>query len=301
MKKISETIVFFGSGPVAAASLEKLVNSFSIEAVITKPQPPNHKYEFPVLNTANKHSLRILTVSTKSDLEKLFNEQFFKSKIGLVIDYGIIISQPVIDYFPLGIVNSHFSLLPKLRGADPISFAILSGRPKTGVSLMLISQGLDEGPILSQSTIEIDSSMTNPRLTKDLINLSQSLLEKTLPEYVKGKINPKPQLGQPSYSRKLSKQDSYLDWSKPAALLEREVRAYYEWPRSKAKLGEHRVIVTKAHTIPGVGKPGSIVARDKQLGVQTADEILIIDKLIPQGKKEMPASAFLAGYSIKSV
>src|SRR5215203_4291228 len=133
-----ESIVFFGSGPVAARSLELLAQNFEIEAVVTKPQPAHHKQPFPVLVVAKNLGLRIFTPSGRSELSELFSKRPVASQLGVVIDYGFIVNQDVIDYFPLGIVNSHFSLLPRWRGADPISFSILSGDAETGVSLMLI-------------------------------------------------------------------------------------------------------------------------------------------------------------------
>src|SRR6185295_10299303 len=123
MKKTSEPILFFGSGPVAAASLDLLRTDFEIEAVITKPRPPHHRGDVPVLALAEQADLPVLTAQNKAELDRLIERHSFQSKIGILIDFGIIVSQKVIDAFPLGIVNSHFSLLPKLRGADPITFS----------------------------------------------------------------------------------------------------------------------------------------------------------------------------------
>src|SRR5678815_2818348 len=113
MKKMSEPIVFFGSGPVAAKSLELLAKDFSIEAVITKPRPAHHRGEVPVLDLAAKLQLPIHTVTNKKTLDELIKTNPFSSDIAVLIDFGIIVSQDAIDYFPLGIVNSHFSLLPE--------------------------------------------------------------------------------------------------------------------------------------------------------------------------------------------
>ncbi len=298
MTRTSKTILFFGSGPVAAESLELLVRDFGIEAVVTKPQPPHHKEGFPVIKVAKQHGLKILTTSDGDELSRLFNKQSFQSQVGLVIDYGILISQPVIDHFPLGIVNSHFSLLPQWRGADPISFAILNGDEETGVSLMLIDDQLDEGPLLARGKMKIAPGATTPSLTKELITLSHSMLAKTLPAYIEGKIEAQPQTGKPSYSRKLTKEDGVLDWIKPAGQLEREIRAFAEWPRSRTKLGSADVVITKAHTAEDKGMPGKIWSENKQLGIYTTKGVLVVDRLIPAGKKEMSAEAFLAGYKL---
>lgn len=294
---MSQTITFFGSGPVAAASLRLLAQDFEIEAVITKPQPAHHKTAFPVLALAEELGLKVYTASSQEEMSELFKANPVGSKVGVIIDHGLIVSQDVIDFFPLGIINSHFSLLPRWRGADPISFAILNGDPKTGVSLMVIVEALDEGDLIAQESIDLNDQITTPELTEQLIELSHSLLVQNLPKYVDQQIQPYPQSDQTvTYSRKLEKQDSQLDWSKTALELSREVRAFSGWPRSRTKLGSTDIIVTQAHVEPGSGEPGSLFLQDKKLGMYCADGILIIDTLIPAGKKQMPASAFLAGY-----
>ncbi len=298
MKKMFETIVFFGSGPVAAKSLAKLAEDFNIEAVITKPRPEHHKYPFPVLQVTDELGLKTFTPRSKIELVDLFKNKPVKSKIGVVIDYGIIIDKTVINYFPLGIINSHFSLLPVWRGPDPISFAILSGDTVSGISLMKIVEKLDEGPLLAQRTLPLTEGSTTLSLTKDLIDLSHELLRDTLPAYIDGKIEVKPQSGKATYSKKLVKQDGLLNWNKPAQVLEREIRAFYEWPRSFTKLGGKQIIITKAHVIVGNGVPGQIFLEGKQLGIYTKKDILVIEKLIPQGKKEMTSTEFLSGYKL---
>lgn len=297
MKKMSEPIVFFGSGPVAAQSLELLAQDFAVEAVITKPKPAHHRGDFPVLQLAERLGLKTLTPPTKEEVASLFNQRPLNSRLGVVIDYGIIIPKEVIDYFSLGIVNSHFSLLPEWRGADPITFAILSGQSQTGVSLMLINEKLDEGLLLAQAPWAISPASTTPQLTQHLIELSYKLLVETLPKYVSGELKPYPQPDQQAtYSRKLTKQDGLLDWQKPAQQLEREIRAFIDWPKSLANLAGKEVIITQAHVAEASGPAGQVAVQDKQLLVYTDDKALIIDRLKPAGKSEMTAQEFLAGY-----
>lgn len=305
MKKISKPIVFFGSGPVAAESLELLADNFTIEAVVTKPRPAHHKGETPVLSVADKLGIPVKTATNKKELDTLFESKPFKSKVGVLVDFGIIVSQKVIDYFPLGIVNSHFSVLPQWRGADPITFAILSGQKKTGVSLMLLVEAMDEGPLLTYAEYDIDENETTETLTKNLIQLSNSLLSDTLPQYMQGDIQPMPQSvtgREISYSRKLTKQDGIIDWTKPAEVLSREVRAFIVWPKSRTTLAGKDVIITKAHALPGntPGKnPGDIdqsALANGDLVIETADGRLCIDTLKPAGKSKMTSKAFLAGH-----
>lgn len=298
MTKTSETIVFFGSGPVAAASLELLAKHTAIEAVITKPQPSHHRETFPVLAIAEKLGIPTYTPNSKQELSELFASKPVTSKLGIVIDYGFIINQDVIDYFPLGIINSHFSVLPEWRGADPISFAILSGQAKTGVSLMVIDAGLDTGTVICTKGIAVEPTDTTPSLTERLVVLSDQLLAEYLPRYLRGDVKPRQQShpDRATYSRKLTKEDGVLDWHKPATQLEREVRAFIEWPKSRTTIGNKEAVITKSHVIDGTGTPGVVWREGKKFGIYTANGIFVIDALKPAGKPEMTAEAFLAGY-----
>jgi methionyl-tRNA formyltransferase len=298
MKKMSETIVFFGSGPVAAASLQLLAKDFAIEAVVTKPAPEGHRGEVPVLETAEMLGLPVLTASNKKELDAVFVDQPCTSTVAVLIDFGIIVSQAVIDYFPKGIVNSHFSLLPDLRGADPITFAILSGQGETGVSLMLLVAAMDEGPLLTQAPFKLKPTMTTPELTDALIQLSADALSEYLPGYMAGSVSPKPQdPSKPvSYSHKLQKEDGVLDYTKSATRLEREVRAFAGWPKSRTNLNGLDVVITRAHVVDIQGKPGTWAIKDKSPIVHCQEQTLVIDSLKPAGKKEMTGEGFLAGY-----
>lgn len=298
------SVVFFGSGPVAARSLELLQAWCNIEVVITKPQPPHHKEIFPVINIAQKYELPLLTASNRYELDKLLEQNKFTSRLGVLVDYGIIISRQAIDTFELGIINSHFSILPEWRGADPITFAILSGQSQTGVSLMLLVEKMDEGSLIAYSEYDLPADITTPDLTEDLIELSDGLLRRALPDYLAGKIAPQPQSvtkREVSYSRKLTKADGDIDWQKPAEQLEREIRAFIDWPKSRTQLGNIEVVITGARAAPSQppdAQPGDIklVKETGQIMVTTGSGSLRIDRLKPAGKREMTAEAFLAGY-----
>ncbi len=305
-KILSEPIIFFGSGPVAAASLELLETSLDIELVITKPRLAHHHGSVPVIELAEKLSLPVLTVTDKADLSVKLSGANLKSRLAVLIDFGIIVSREVIDTFELGIVNSHFSLLPEWRGADPITFAILSGQRQTGVSLMLLVEGMDKGPLLGQMPYDIEPAETTQSLTNVLIEESYILLREILPMYIAGTALPAPQEAvtmaqnsEPSYSRKLTKADGVLDLTKPAVVLEREIRAYSEWPKSRTTIAGKDVVITSAHdeSIPVENVDNkTIFVANKQLCLRTSDGILVIDSLKPAGKSNMLATAFLAGY-----
>ena len=289
---VKESIVFFGSGPVAAKSLGLLAKNFVIEAIITKPATIQE------MSAAVMGDIPAHPVGNKTELDDLITGTAFNSQLAVLIDFGIIVSQKVIDAFPHGIINSHFSVLPEWRGADPISFAILSGQTKTGVSLMLLDEGMDTGKILVTKSLPIDPKDTTPSLTDKLILLSDSLLTEIIPKYMSGDITPRQQShpDRATYSRKLTKEDGLIDWSKPAEVLEHEIRAFIEWPKSRTTLANKEVIITAAHILHESGTVGVTEVRGKELIVYCGKNALAIDKLKPAGKNEMPAEAFLAGY-----
>ena len=292
-------VVFFGTGPVAAKSLELLCAWADIEAVITKPRPAHHKGDFPVLDVAQQLKLKVLTVTDKQSLTELLATKPVTSQLAILVDFGIIVPQVVIDYFPLGIINSHFSVLPEWRGADPITFAILSGQDVTGVSIMLLTAGLDEGPLLGYGEQPLTGHETAAELTDKLILLSDVLLQQEVPPHIAQPTKGVPQTAtkrEQSYSRKLTKDDGLLDFTKPAERLEREIRAFADWPKSRTTLANKEVVITAAHVQDGSGTPGTIWHEGKSFGFHTADKILVIDRLKPAGKSEMTAEAFLNGY-----
>lgn len=221
------------------------------------------------------------------------------SRLAVLAAYGRIIPQRVLDEFPLGIINVHPSLLPAYRGPTPIEQAILDGAPKTGVSIMKLTAGMDEGPIYKQKSVHLAGNESKAELTETLQQLGAQLLVEVLPEIIAGNLKPRqqPHPDRVTYSKLLTKDDGVIDWQKPAEQLEREIRAYTGWPKSRAKIGEKEVIITEAHVVDKSGKPAAFEAHGKQLLAYCGQKALSIDKLKPAGKGEMSAQAFLAGYN----
>lgn len=301
MKNLGTTVVFFGNGPVAAASLQGFIDSFgakSIEAVITKTRPVHHKEPAPVEELANAQGIPLWFASTKGELQDLIENKKPVSLIGVVIDYGVIISAETISYFEKGIMNSHFSLLPEWRGADPITYSLLSGQTKTGVSLMLIDEGLDTGPLLATTDYDLDGTETSQNLTDTLVELSNKTIGHVLPLYIGGSALPAEQESSPvTYSRKLSKQDGKLVFTKTATELEREVRAFSGWPKSRATIADIDCTITISRVNAQALDTGKvIVTPEKTLLIGCRVGSLEILELQPAGKNKMPASAFLNGY-----
>ena len=303
MTKPSEPIVFFGSGPVAKASLDALAQHCPIEAVVTKASTSAEM-------AAGLSDIPQHLVKNKAELTALLAAQPFESTLGIIVDFGIIVEQAVIDYFPLGIINAHFSLLPAWRGADPISFSILSGDTETGVSLMLINVGLDEGQLLAQENLPIDASDTTASLTDKLIRLSNDMLSRYLPLYRSGKLLPFDQPDQPvTYSRKLTKEDGLIDWTKPAVEIERSIRAFQPWPKSTTTLGGLQMTISRARLDPEIpadqpaSKPAGTpeIVGKNGLRVYCGRGALLLDEVTPAGKKTMTSAALLAGHRQKFI
>jgi len=288
---MNNKIVFFGTGPVAAASLDALAKTFRIELVVTKAAPGHYKGPKLVEELARRLNLPLKFANTKSELEELIANARPQSKIGVIVDYGVMVSETTIRSFELGIINSHFSLLPEWRGADPITFAILSGQHKTGVSLMLIEPTLDTGKLIAQQTLIIDSLDTTPTLTSKLIRLSNQMLQKYLPTFIAGKIQPQPQQHPElaTYSRKLIKSDGRLDpHHMTAEECERKVRAFIEFPKSKLVINGLDCVITRA-SVSDV----KITTLDQ---LCSNDKWLVIQRLIPPSSTDMAAQDFINGY-----
>ncbi len=221
----------------------------------------------------------------------------YGAEAAVLVAYGKIIPQSIIDIFPRGIINIHPSLLPLHRGPTPVESVILEGPTETGVSIMQLVREMDAGPVYGQTAYNLDGSESKSELAKRLLEAGSALLLELLPDILNGSLQPIPQdEARATYDGLISKKQSWLDFNKPARQLEREVRAYLAWPQSRTEFSRKEVVVTAASVIDGQGEPGSVWRDGKRFGFYTTDGILIIDRLKPSGKQEMSAEAFLAGY-----
>ena len=288
----TKPIIFFGTEEFSATSLQALIDArFTIAAVVTKPDtkrgrgktltPPAvkriaQKYDIPVWQPT---SLRDIV----SDITAL------QPVTGVLVSFGKIIPQSIIDLFSPGIINVHPSRLPQYRGPSPIETAILNGDTETGVSIMQLSAAMDAGPVYGFTAHNLNGTETTPELYDTLGDIGAAMLTSLLPGILDGTVAAQPQDDQnATYCPMITKADSTLNWTKSAAQLEREIRAYIPWPGSKTTLFGIDVTVTKAHVSPTKSGGLSIQCGDKNY--------LVIDTLKPSGKKEMPAQAFLSGY-----
>lgn len=297
MTRTSNRLVFLGSGPVAAKSLTFLADRFDISLVITKSKADWHKDPAPVEESANKLGLSIAYANNAKDLLNFIDSKNFKSTLALVVDFGVLIPEHFIKHFELGIINSHFSLLPEWRGADPISYALLSGQKFSGVSLMLIDSGLDTGKLLASTKISVSPHDDNCSLTAKLIEASNQLISKTLSPHINGKLKPYEQPSLPvTYSNKINKNDGLLDWHKNAHYLVREVRAYSEWPQSWFVIKNKRIFVKEAVVSNLSLKVGEFRLLSDRIVVGCRNSSIGLNILRPEGKQIMNCKDFINGY-----
>jgi methionyl-tRNA formyltransferase len=307
MKKMSNKILFFGNERLATgvhtgvSSLQALLaGGYEVAAVIVAQNQAvksRQERQLEVAAIAEQYDIPLLAPSNLLEVKDRLAA--FGAEAAVLIAYGKIVPQAVLDIFPRGVINIHPSLLPLHRGSAPIESVILEGAPRTGVSLMRLSAKMDTGPLYAQETVPLDGNETKQALAQRLSAVGTDLLMEHLPRILDGSLQPKPQDdAAATYDRHITKADSRLDWTKPAARLEREIRAYTGWPRSRASLGKTEAVITEVRVLDSKGAAGTIWIDGKQMGVYTSDGLLVIDSLIPAGKQEMPAAAFLAGYKL---
>jgi methionyl-tRNA formyltransferase len=208
------------------------------------------------------------------------------------VAYGRIIPRSVIDLFPKGIINIHPSLLPKLRGTTPVETAILDGLSETGVSLMKLSAKMDAGPVYAQKKIALSGKETKFELAKKLNHAGANLLAEHLGAILDGSLEPIAQNEtEGSYTRMLQKKDGLMDFSQPAEIYERQVRAFLGFPKSRAKLYGHEVVITKARVAQSADD-GDLVIKCRPGWLE------ILGLTAPSGRK-MSGRDFLHGYSKK--
>jgi methionyl-tRNA formyltransferase len=212
-----------------------------------------------------------------------------RPEAAVLVAYGRLIPQEVLDIFPKGIINIHPSLLPVYRGPTPIETAILEGVAETGVSLMRLSSKMDAGPIYAQKRLALSGNETKQELADRLMDMGLELLIERLEAILEGWLMPKPQIeSEATYTKLLKKSDGVMELAKPADVLERQVRAYAGWPRSRAKIHGREVIVTKVRVAKDIN--------DGNLVISCRPGFLEIEELIAPSGKSMRGEEFLRGY-----
>jgi len=299
--------IFFGSSEFAQIVLQKLLQS-KMEPLLVVTQPPKPKGRkqllspTPVQNIAEQFNISFLTPSNLNEENFLQTIQNLKPDFILLTAYGKIIPQTLLKLPPKGFINLHPSLLPRWRGATPIQSTILNGDEETGVTLFLMDEQIDHGPIISNSKLKIQNSkLTYEELSKELALLGAKLIIETLPQWLDNKIKPTPQNENlATYCHKITKEDEKINWHDDALNIDRKVRALNPNP------GTYTIIKNKIIKIIS-GEPllnennnnyqiGEIFQTpNKKIAVKCLKNSYQINILKPEGKKEMSSTDFLRG------
>ena len=292
-------IVFIGTAPFAVPSLRALVASgHEIALVVTQPDRPGHRLRLtapPVKVAARALSLEIHQPERIRQPETAERLRATAADLHVVVAYGQIIPATILAIPPRGTLNVHGSLLPRHRGAAPVARAILDGDLVTGVTIMVMDELLDHGPVLSTRETGIGPRETASQLTERLASLGADLLVECLADL--DRLQPREQdHGAATMAPKLSRQDGEIDWAMSAEEIDRRVRAFTPWPGVTLPFGEGRIKVISGHPSGGSGSPGEVLGAD-QFGVEVAagSGAYVLHEVQLPGGRPVPARALVAG------
>ena len=292
MKK-SANLVFFGTDDFSASALKRLILSdWNLAAVVTKPDSKAGRGQelqpSAVASMAKKANIQVFQPPRLQDFHQELSE--LKPTHGILASYGKIIPPEIINIFPGGIINIHPSLLPEYRGPAPVEATILNGDKQTGISLMKLTAGMDEGPIYAQKKVKVPPNAITPSFSLYLAELGTDRLMENLASIIDGSLKAQPQdSSKATYTKLLKKEDGQVDWGKPAEVIEREVRAYLGWPKSRAEVLGNEVVITKARVAKDEG--------DGELVMKAQPGWLEILQLIAPSGRTMSGADFLRGYN----
>jgi methionyl-tRNA formyltransferase len=297
-------IVFFGNERLAtgvtttAPVLQTLISAgYEVTVVVAQQEESKSRKprELEISLIAAQHNIPVLLPHKLSEIAEQL--QSLQADIGVLVAFGKIVPQSLIDIFPRGIVNIHPSMLPKHRGPTPLESVILAGELETAVTLMSLGAKMDAGPIYVQQRVALGGNETKQQLADTLLPIGKDLVLQHLPAILDGSLAPSPQDDSAAtYDQLITKEVAIIDWQQPAVQIERQIRAYAQWPKSRTTISGRDVVITHAHVIPGSGTPGAVWLQDREIGLYTAEGILIIDELVPAGKNAMSGRDFLLGY-----
>jgi methionyl-tRNA formyltransferase len=296
-------VIFMGTPRFAVPTLKGLTEAHHVVGVVTQPDRPAGRgrdlHQSAVRLVAVERDLPVYQPRSLRTPEAVAQLAEWKPEVIVVAAFGQILTRDVLDLPPRGCLNVHASLLPRWRGAAPVVAAILAGDEITGVTIMKMDPGLDTGPILAQREEPIRADDTRATLTQRLSIVGAELLVETLPRYLAGDLEPQPQEDEEAtVAKQLQKEDGRLDWSRPAIMLDRKVRAFSPWPGTFTFLGGRRLKVIEASPLPdwdGDAPPGTVVEVDSGAAVVTGEGALRLEQIQLAGKRAMATSLFLQG------
>jgi methionyl-tRNA formyltransferase len=297
-------VVFMGTPAFATPTLQQLAanDDYDIVAVITQPDAAAGRGRdltmSPVKRLALDHGLRVFQPPRIRRPDAVAVLRDLQPDVQIVAAFGQILPRAILDIPAHGTLNVHASLLPRWRGASPIAAAILAGDDRTGVTIMRLDEGMDTGDVLTQRSVDILPDETAGALTTRLANLGAQLLIETLPFWVSGRIEPQPQdSARATICRPISKESGRIDWSAPAAVAARALRAYAPWPGAYTYWNGKLLKIIAAQALPHEGPrhPGVVLSLPEGIAVTTAHGLLLLKTIQLEGKRALAVADFARG------
>lgn len=307
-------IIFMGTPEFAVLALEAIIQAgHQVALVITQPDKPKGRGKemqvTPVKECAMRHGIQVfqpVKIKTPEAVDKL---KEYEADAYVVAAFGQILSEEILNIPKYGCINIHASLLPKYRGAGPIQWAILNDEKETGITIMQMSKGTDEGDILLQSRVAIDEKETGDSLHDKLAAEGAKLIVEALPKIERGELTPVKQDNEKaSYAKMLNKSMGRIDWNQSAAVIERMVRGLNSWPSAYTaykgktlKIWACEIKISEKGTAWQEVSAGTVEAVDKDaFYVRSGDGLLKVTQVQLEGKKRMAVKDFLLGCKLKA-
>src|SRR5881396_2954966 len=295
-------VVFFGTPEFAVPSLQALLGEgFDVVAVVTQPDKPQGRSRStvvptPVKTAADAEDVPVLQPERPSDPAFLARLRALVPDVGVVVAYGHVLKPDLLGLPRRGMINLHPSLLPELRGAAPVEWAILNGLKQTGVTIMRMDEGLDSGPIVLQIPHEIDPEVTGGELSEHLSEMGAQALVEALALFETNGLEPQPQeQALATYAPKLTRETAHIRWADPAERVARLVRALDPRPGAWTELDGREIKLFGARVVEDSGAPGEVRATVDGLRIATGQRAVQVEEVQPAGKARMAAVEWVRG------
>jgi methionyl-tRNA formyltransferase len=295
-------VVFFGTPEFAVPSLDALLGEgFDVVAAVTQPDKPQGRSRStavapPVKTAAQAEDVPLLQPDRPTGAQFLGQLRALAPDVGVVVAYGHILTPELLSLPRHGMINVHPSLLPELRGAAPIEWAILNGLSQTGITIMQMEAGLDSGPILRQIPHDIGRDVTGGELSERLSEMGAQALVEALALFETGQLKPRPQdHARATYAPKVTRETRHIRWSEPADRVARVIRAFDPTAGAWTELDGREVKLFGARVVEGAGAPGEIRTAGDRLHIATGQAAVEVDEVQPAGKPLMSAADWVRG------
>lgn len=300
-------VVFFGTPEFAVPSLRALVGEgFDVRAVVTQPdraqgRSRSTRVASPVKLAALAEGLEVEQPERPTDPALLTRLRDLSPDVGVVVAYGHILKPDLLAIPRRGMVNVHPSLLPALRGAAPVEWAILNGLDSTGVSIMQLDAGMDSGPILHQIPHHIDPGITGGELSEHLAEMGAQALIEALALWERDGLKPVPQdPARATFAPKLTRELAHIDWTKPAAVIVRQTLALDPRPGAWTTLNGQEIKLFEGRSGPGTGTAGEVLQADSRLLIAGGEGVVEVEEVQPAGKDRMAAGDWIRGRGVQA-